>query len=108
MGTFGSSHHVHISNHIFGCPAHKRTTPPDAEARIASARTWSRDLATCHDHTCHYNIRGEVYDVVPVHGSSYVGKAMTEREAVAIWKDYLISIGEHAEDAEEADGGDLP
>lgn len=105
MGTFDISHHVHLANKTYGIGAYKRTDPTDVEARDASAKPWSRDLATCHGHICHYNIRGEVYDVVPVHGGFYVGKAMTEREAVAIWLGYLQTIGIRAEDAEV---GELP
>ena len=105
MGGFDTPHHVHLGNRTYGIGAYKRTTPPDVEARDASARPWARDLATCHGHTCHYNIRGEVYDVVPVHGHFYVGKAMYEREAVAIWLGYLQTIGIRSEDAEI---GDLP
>lgn len=65
-----------------------------------STRQWSRPLAKCHEHTCTYTWQGRVYDNVPVHGAYLVGRAKGEREAIAIWKNYLYSIGIHPEEVE--------
>ena len=79
---------------------HKRHDSP----KPSNPHPWNRLVATCHDHRLQVNWRMEFWDVVPVHGACYLGKARSTREAISKWKNHLISIGVRAEDAEVVDG----
>ena len=105
MSCFDLTHHVNLRHSAtFGNTDlfHKRAdyTKPD------HGHPWSRLLATCHEHECTYTWRKEVYDRVPVHGTAYVGKAKSEKEAISIWIGYLQSQGVRADDAEVVDDSD--
>lgn len=105
MTYFDTAHYVHTraGGGGFYLQSQVHKSVEEKGNRIEATRPWSSVLATCHDHTLNYNWRGEVYDHVPIHGTVYIGKAMCEREAVALWKNHLLSIGVHAEDAEVRD-----
>lgn len=65
---------------------------------------WNRTVARCGKHVLHVNWRMEFWDVIPVHGATYLGKAKSRDDAISRWKNFLLSIGERAENTEVIDG----
>lgn len=65
---------------------------------------WNRTVARCGKHALHVNWRMEFWDVIPVHGATYLGKAKSRDDAISRWKNFLLSIGERAENTEVIDG----
>lgn len=65
---------------------------------------WNRTVARCGKHALHVNWRMEFWDVIPVHGATYLGRAKSRDDAISRWKNFLLSIGERAENTEVIDG----
>ena len=83
--------------HIYsmGGYVHGHTVPRDGFGEV---KPWAVNLAECDYHVCSRNRRGEVWDKFSGY-LTYCGKSQSEAEAISIWKDYLLSIGVHAENA---------
>lgn len=87
MGEWGNNW---LSNNVHG---RVDPTPP------SNPHPWNREVGHCGDHRLQVNWRMEFWDVVPVHGAVYLGRARSSRDAFSRWRNYLMTIGERAEEA---------